>query len=44
MTGFRCKKCQRLFFVGELHDAVIEIKCPRCGHVQKIVRKVIKKA
>jgi len=38
MTEVRCKKCRRLFFCAELRDAVIEIKCPRCGNVQKIIR------
>lgn len=38
MTEVRCKKCRRLFFFADLRDAVIEIKCPRCGNVQEIVR------
>jgi len=32
----RCKKCRRLFFKGELNGAKLEIKCPKCGYVQKI--------
>jgi len=38
----RCKKCGRLFFKGELNDAKIEIKCPKCGYVQSIVKPVKK--
>jgi DNA-directed RNA polymerase subunit RPC12/RpoP len=35
----RCKKCRRLFFTGELTEVNIEIKCPKCGYVQKILKK-----
>jgi|YNPBryunderm2012_1023409.scaffolds.fasta_scaffold01287_5 phage FluMu protein Com len=30
----RCKKCRRLLMKGEIK--AIEIKCPKCGHIQKI--------
>ena len=33
----RCKKCRRLLMKGEVRE--IEIKCPKCGHIQKIGRK-----
>jgi phage FluMu protein Com len=32
----RCKKCKRLLMKGEVQ--AIEIKCPKCGYVQKIHR------
>lgn len=39
MAEERCKKCGRLFFRGEIRDGTIEIKCPKCGYVEKIFRK-----
>jgi phage FluMu protein Com len=30
----RCKKCKRLLMKGEVKT--IEIKCPKCGYIQKI--------
>jgi phage FluMu protein Com len=34
----RCKKCRRLLMKGEVR--AIEIKCPKCGYVQKISEEV----
>jgi len=34
MTPIRCKKCGRILMKGEVK--CIEIKCPKCGYVQKI--------
>ena len=31
---FRCKGCCRLLFKGRIQS--VEIKCPRCGCLQKI--------
>ncbi len=31
---FRCKGCCRLLFKGQIQ--LVEIKCPRCGCLQKI--------
>jgi phage FluMu protein Com len=39
MVEERCLKCGRLFFRAEIRDAVIEIKCPKCGYIQKIFKK-----
>jgi len=39
MAEERCKKCGRLFFRGEIRDGAIEIKCPKCGYIEKIFRK-----
>ncbi len=30
----RCKKCHRLLMKGEVR--FIEIKCPKCGYIQRI--------
>ena len=30
----RCKKCRRLLMKGEVKE--VEIKCPKCGYIQKI--------
>lgn len=30
----RCKKCRRLLMLGKI--VRIEIKCPKCGHVQTL--------
>ena len=38
----RCKKCSRLFFRGEIKVGAIEIKCPKCGYVQKIIETIEK--
>jgi len=36
MEAIKCRKCSRLLFKGEMGSARIEIKCPKCGYVQKI--------
>lgn len=33
----RCKKCRRLLMKGEIK--LVEIKCPKCGYIQKIKEK-----
>jgi len=35
----RCKKCRRLLMKGEVRQ--IEIKCPKCGYIQKIREEVM---
>lgn len=30
----RCKRCKRLLMKGEVNG--IEIKCPKCGYINKI--------
>ena len=30
----RCQKCGKLFFRGKI--IFVEIKCPRCGHLQEL--------
>ncbi|MBN1830273.1 MAG: Com family DNA-binding transcriptional regulator [Deltaproteobacteria bacterium] len=42
MTEFRCKKCGRLFFRADVSDAHIEIKCPKCGYTQHIIKSAKK--
>ncbi|MFO0753495.1 MAG: Com family DNA-binding transcriptional regulator [Thermodesulfovibrionales bacterium] len=37
MKEIRCRKCNRLLMKGEVE--VVEIKCPKCGYVQRIDRK-----
>jgi predicted Zn-ribbon and HTH transcriptional regulator len=37
MSDIRCKKCNRLLMKGTLLK--IEIKCPKCGLIQKIEEK-----
>nr|WP_143122650.1 Com family DNA-binding transcriptional regulator [Sporomusa acidovorans] len=32
--AFRCPKCNRLLFKGCIK--YVEIKCPRCGHIQYV--------
>lgn len=39
MAEERCKKCGRLLFRGEMRDGVIEIKCPKCGYNERIIKK-----
>ncbi len=39
MKEIRCKKCRRLLMKGDIKH--IEIKCPKCGYIQKIGREVI---
>lgn len=34
LQEIRCRKCNRLLMKGEV--GVIEIKCPKCGYVQRI--------
>lgn len=34
VNEIRCKKCKRLLMKGQVKE--IEIKCPKCGYVQKI--------
>ena len=34
----RCKKCRRLLMKGEVK--AVEIKCPKCGYIQKIIEEV----
>jgi len=36
MTEIRCVKCKRLLMKAESIDA--EIKCPKCGYVNKILK------
>jgi len=38
MVETRCKKYRRLFFRGDFKEGKIEIKCPKCGYVQKIFK------
>jgi phage FluMu protein Com len=33
---FRCPKCGKLLFRGELNQGKIETKCPKCGTVLKV--------
>ena len=35
----RCKKCRRLFFRGSVVEAEIEIKCPKCGYTQMVIKR-----
>jgi len=35
MREIRCRKCRRLLMRGNVIH--IEIKCPKCGHVQKFM-------
>ncbi|MBZ0156172.1 MAG: Com family DNA-binding transcriptional regulator [Alphaproteobacteria bacterium] len=37
MRDIRCRKCNRLLMKGEVE--VVEIKCPKCGYVQRIGRE-----
>lgn len=37
VNEIRCKKCRRLLMKGDVRR--IEIKCPKCGHVQRIEEK-----
>ncbi|WP_019878494.1 Com family DNA-binding transcriptional regulator [Succinispira mobilis] len=37
MQEVRCQKCNRLLFRGSVK--AIEIKCPKCNHVQIITAK-----
>lgn|GEM_PF-1332264 len=34
MAEIRCKKCRRLLMKGAV--MAVEIKCPKCGHIQTI--------
>jgi len=42
MKEIRCKKCKRLLMKGEVRH--IEIKCPKCGYIQKIRKEAIETA
>ncbi len=35
MTEIRCKKCNRLLMKGVV--SLVEIKCPKCGYLQRVV-------
>ncbi len=37
VNEIRCKKCRRLLMKGLVTE--IEIKCPKCGYIQKIDEK-----
>jgi phage FluMu protein Com len=41
MKEIRCEKCGKLLFKKEGDFEIFEIKCPRCGHIQKIENKKI---
>jgi phage FluMu protein Com len=44
MKEIRCRICGRLLFKKEGDLDTIEIKCPRCGYVQKVeTKKEVKK-
>ena len=32
----RCEKCQKLLFRGILGMGIVEVKCPRCGHISRL--------
>ena len=32
----RCKKCHKLLFRGVLGMGIVEVKCPRCGHISSL--------
>ena len=34
LKEIRCRKCNRLLMKGDILK--VEIKCPKCGHIQKI--------
>ncbi|MBZ0157833.1 MAG: Com family DNA-binding transcriptional regulator [Alphaproteobacteria bacterium] len=34
INEIRCKRCRRLLLKGDIR--LIEIKCPKCGYLQKI--------
>lgn len=36
----RCKKCNRLLFLGKVH--YVEIKCPKCNRIVKIGKNINK--
>jgi hypothetical protein len=36
LPEIRCRRCRRLLMKGEIKQ--VEIKCPKCGCVQKIQR------
>ncbi len=37
MTEIRCVKCRRLLMKVEDNKGTIEIKCPKCGHINRIM-------
>jgi iron complex transport system substrate-binding protein len=37
LREIRCKKCKRLLMKGEVKE--VEIKCPKCGCIQRINEK-----
>jgi len=37
MKEIRCKRCKRLLMKGDVK--AVEIKCPKCGYIQKIEGK-----
>jgi phage FluMu protein Com len=38
MKKVRCEMCGKLLLKKEGEFDIIEIKCPRCGHIQKVSR------
>lgn len=36
MLEYRCKKCGRLLFKAEIKVGIVEVKCGKCGFVNKI--------
>ena len=36
LKEYRCKNCNKLFFKGDVHHAIIEIKCRNCKQISKI--------
>ncbi len=40
MNEYKCKKCGKLLFKGDLESAVISIKCPLCNEVAEIKEDV----
>jgi len=36
MTEYRCKFCHKLLFKGRNNMYDIEIKCPKCGKINKV--------
>jgi len=33
---YRCQHCNKLFFKGDLAQAIIEVKCIKCKHFNEI--------
>jgi len=36
LKEYRCKRCNKLFFKGDLRDCVVEIKCKNCKNISRI--------